>query len=58
MTLGDAICTLTKLNYSVTFLREEDIEDNNESILVESPDGHKKYLPSYEALIAFAEEEE
>lgn len=58
MTLEDAICTLNKLNYSVIFLREDDIEDNNESILVEYPNGHSKYLSSYEALIAFAEEEE
>lgn len=58
MTLENAISMLTKLNFAVTFLREDDIEDNNESILVESSDGHSKYLPSYEALIAFAEEEE
>ena len=56
MTLEDAISMLTKLNFTVTFLREEDIEDNNESILVESPDEHSKYLPSYEALIHFAKE--
>lgn len=58
MTLGDAICTLNRLNYSVTFLCEDDVEDNNESIFVECPDGHNKYLPSYEALITFAEEKE
>ena len=56
MTLENAISILTKLNFTVTFLREEDIEDNNESIFVECPDGHNKYLSSYEALIAFAEE--
>lgn len=54
MTLEDAISMLTKLNYSVTFLCEDDIEDNNESIFVECPDGRNKYLPSYEALIVFA----
>lgn len=58
MTLEEAICILNKLNFAITFLCEDDIEDNNESIFVECPDGHNKYLPSYEALIAFAEEEE
>lgn len=58
MTLEEAICILNKLNFAITFLCEDDIEDNNESIFVECPDGHNKYLPSYEALIAFAEEKE
>lgn len=58
MTLEDAICALNKLNYSITFVREDDIEDNNESILVESPGHCVELLPSYEALIAFAEETE
>lgn len=58
MTLEDAICALNKLNYSITFVREDDIEDNNESILVESPGHCVELLPSYESLIEFAKKKE